>query len=250
MGKFSVCIDLVFKEKDFCRSLNVCKETGFDTIEFWSWWDKDLEKIQQTTKELGLTISTFCTKFYSLTDETKREDYIQGLKESIGVAKKLGVKLLISQAGDDIGLGFETQKQSIIEGLKCCKPLLEESGITLLLEPLNTVLSHPTCFLSSSDVAFDIIDEVSSEYVKVLFDIYHQQITEGNILYRIRKNIDKIGHFHVSGVPERDELDCGELNYKFILDEIEKLDYQGYLGLEYKPVNPPEQGLLEIKKTY
>jgi hydroxypyruvate isomerase len=110
----------------------------------------------------------------------------------------------------------EAQTQSLIEGLRACVPILEKEGVTLLIEPLNTRVNHQGYFLASSEEAFHIINQVGSPYVKILFDIYHQQITEGNVIANIRENIGLIGHFHAAGNPGRHELDNGELNYEQI----------------------------------
>lgn len=248
--KISVCVDALYKDKDFFQALKKIKASGYDHFEFWSWWDKDVNKIKRVKEELGMTITTFCTKFISLTDPTKREAYLEGLKESIEVAKELGCKQLITQAGDDTKEERSIQHQSLVEGLKLCAPLLEENGITLLVEPLNTRVDHAGYYLYSSDEAFEIIDQIGSPNFKVLFDIYHQQIMEGDIISRVSKNIDKIGHFHLAGVPGRNELHYGELNYHYILKAIASLQFEGYIGLEYFPKEQPEKGIKQIKNAY
>ena len=107
--------------------------------------------------------------------------------------------------------------------------------MTAMLEPLNTAVDHSGQFLTRAEDAFNIVKQVDSPYVKVLYDIYHQQITEGNLLATITEHIADIAHFHGAGVPGRHELDCGELSYVSICREIDKLGYDGYLGLEYFP---------------
>jgi len=240
----SVCIDALYNGKDFIESMKEIKELGVKTFEFWCWWDKDnLDKINETKNQLGLEISAFCTKFVSLVDAAKREEYIDGLKESIEVAKLLGCKKLISQVGNDLGISREEQKNSLIEGLKACVPILKKESITLVIEPLNTLLDHKGYYLYSSDEAFEIIDGVGSPYVKVLFDIYHQQIMEGHLIKRISDNIDKIGHFHAAGNPGRHELYFGEINYPEIFKAIDALDYKGDIGFEYFPLENQAKGI-------
>lgn len=241
--KISVCVDALYRGKDLFESLEKIKASGYKAFEFWAWWDKDIEKLQEVKETLGMTVTTFCTRFISLVDPSQREAYIKGLEESIQVAKKLGCKQLITQTGNDTNEDREKQKNELIRGLKACLPILEANDITLLVEPLNTQVDHKGYYLYSSDEAFDIIDQVDSKYVKVLFDIYHQQIMEGNIISRIRGNLDKIGHFHAAGVPGRHELYDGELNYNFIFDEIDNLGFDGYIGFEYFPKDEPEVGL-------
>ncbi|WP_216626161.1 hydroxypyruvate isomerase family protein [Paenibacillus plantarum] len=247
--KLSVCMDALYKGRDFRESVNELKEIGYDTIEFWSWWQKDIEVVAAAVAEAGVSISTFCTKFTSLVDPTKRSVYLEGLVESIEVAKRLNCTKLISQVGQALeGVSREAQTQSLIEGLRACVPILEKEGVTLLIEPLNTRVNHQGYFLASSEEAFHIINEVGSPYVKILFDIYHQQITEGNVIANIRENIGLIGHFHAAGNPGRHELDNGELNYEQIFKAIDETGFEGHMGLEYFPLEEPQVGLRKLLK--
>jgi hydroxypyruvate isomerase len=93
--KLSVCMDALYKGRDFRESVNELKEIGYDTIEFWSWWQKDIDVVADAVAEAGVSISTFCTKFTSLVDPTKRSVYLEGLVESIAVAKRLHCTKLI-----------------------------------------------------------------------------------------------------------------------------------------------------------
>lgn len=247
--KLSVCIDALFRGKDFEESMRAVKAAGVDTIEFWSWWNKDITAILKVKEELNLSISAMCTRFVSLTDSTKRDEYVSGLKESIKIAKALGCESLITQVGNELSdVSREDQHISIVQGLKACASLLEEWDITLLVEPLNIIVDHKGYYLYSSDEAFQIIDEVGSSKVKVLFDIYHQQITEGNLIQRITRNIDKIGHFHAAGNPGRHELFSGEINYGEVIRAIDKAGYSGYFGLEYFPMKDLIEGINEVVK--
>lgn len=249
--KLSVCVDALYNNKNFINSLEKVKEEGYETIEFWSWWDKDIIALKAAKDKLEINISAFCTKMISLTDETQRDAYYEGLKESIEVAKKLGCKKLITQVGNELsGVTRQEQKLSIINGLKKCVSILEKSEIILLIEPLNTLVDHKGYYLSASKEAFDIIDKVNSPNVKVLFDIYHQQIMEGNLISNIMASIDKIGHFHSAGNPGRHELTSGEINYKGIFEAIDTTSYDGYCGLEYFPINDVTDGLKELKKQF
>jgi hydroxypyruvate isomerase len=169
----------------------------------------------------------------SLTDPAGRDAYLAGLRESIAAADRLGTRTLISQVGADTGADRAAQRASIVAGLKAAAPLLERSGVTLVIEPLNTRVDHPGYYLVSSDEGFAIVDAVGSGKIKLLFDIYHQQISEGDIIRRVSANIAKIGHFHCAGVPGRHEIDAGELDYRRVFQAIGALDYPGFMGLEY-----------------
>ncbi|MBD0378924.1 TIM barrel protein [Paenibacillus sp. WST5] len=244
--KLSVCVDALFRNQDFTESVRKIKAAGCDTIEFWTWWDKDLEAVGQAVSENGVSVAAICTRFISLVDVSHREAYMQGLRESIAVAQRLNCHQLISQVGQELeGVSREEQKQSLIEGLRNCVPMLEQAGITLLVEPLNTRVDHKGYFLASSSEAFDIIKQVGSPHVRVLYDIYHQQITEGHIMATINNNIKWIGHFHAAGIPGRRELITGELAYDRIFQAIKATGYTGAVGLEYFPENDAAEGIMQ-----
>jgi Hydroxypyruvate isomerase len=249
--KFSVCMDAVYHGIDMEESLISMKQLGFDTFEFWTWWDKDINRLNEAKNRLGLQISCFCTKFISLVDESQRELYLEGLVETLAVAKQLGCTKLVTQVGNELkDVSREVQRQSLIDGLKACVPLLEAAGVTLLVEPLNTKVDHAGYFLARSDEAFDIIRAVGSSNVKLLFDCYHQQITEGDLISSIRTNAEWIGHFHAAGHPGRHEIHTGEIRYEVVLDAIRDSGFEGDVGLEYFSQEKPEKGLQALIDTY
>ena len=115
----------------------------------------------------------------------------------------------------------------MVEGLKRIAPLAEKEGLTILVEPVSGN------YFRDSKEAFDILKEVNSPSVKLLYDIFHFQLIEGNILNTLKENLDWIGHVHGAGAPMRCELTDGELNYRFLLNELEKLGYDKFFGLEF-----------------
>jgi hydroxypyruvate isomerase len=244
----SLCIDAVFGDLSFDEACEASSKANISTIEFWSWWDKDLTELQSAVTKYNLSISCCCTKFISLVAPSQREAYLQGLAESIEIAKRLNISTLISQVGDFIeDVPRDVQKQSLIDGLRAAAPLLENTGITLVVEPLNELIDHKGYYLVQSQEAFDIIKQVSSPNIKVLFDIYHQQISEGNVINNILPNIDYIGHFHAAGNPGRNELQKGEINYPQVFSAIQQTNYKGYVGLEYWPATEePIRSLQEV----
>lgn len=245
--KWSVCLDALFHGQDPAESMRLVKEAGIGAVEFWSWWDKDLTALNRAREKLGLKISAFCTRFESLVDQSRRRQYLQGLEETIAVAEKLGCKTLITQVGSELpDVPREQQHQSLVDGLKACVPVLEKSGITLVFEPLNILVDHKGYYLSHAEEAFTVASQVGSPHVRVLFDIYHQQITEGNLISTITTHIDQIGHFHAAGNPGRHELDIGEINYPEVFKAIEEADYRDYVGLEYFPVHNTMDGLRKL----
>ena len=120
--------------------------------------------------------------------------------------------------------------------------------MTLVIEPLNTAVDHPGCYLSTSAEAAKIITETDSPSVKMLFDIYHQQITEGDLIRNILRYLPRIGHFHAAGNPGRGTILKGEIHYPAIFEAIDGTSYQGYAGLEYFPA--PEDAISSLREIY
>lgn len=247
----SVCIDAVLGGVKIDDALKIVSAAGIGAFEFWGWWDRDLDALIAAQAKQGLSIASCCTKFVSLVDESKREEYLAGLAESIEAAKKIGAKRIVSQVGNSLAdVPRQVQHDTLVTGLKAAAPMLSESGITLVIEPLNELVDHQGYYLVKSDEAFEIIDKVDSPNVKIVFDIYHQQISEGQLIANIKDNIDKIAHFHAAGNPGRHELTCGEINYQAVFDAIRETDYDGYVGLEYWPIKDPLTGLKQVASWF
>lgn len=248
MEQYSVCLPSVLGGMDAEEALKIVKETGYQRYEFWGWWDQDIDAYVDAQKKEGLQITTMCTKNIPLNDPSYREAFIEGLKETAEVCQKLGCKTIITQTGQELSdVSREEQHQSIVEGLRACKSVLEEYDLTLLLEPLNTRVDHVGYYLWSSEEAFQMIDEVNNVHVKVLYDLYHQYVMDDLNLERIVENIEKIGHFHMAGYPGRHETtQDSEIDYDKILRAIWKSGYEGTVGIEYFPVHAAKEGLLKL----
>ena len=247
--KLSVCVDALYMGKNIKEAIDDVLEQGIKTIEFWGWEDKNIEELVEYQKEKNFEVATFCTKFISLVDSSCHEAYIEGLIETIEVAKQLNCKCLITQTGAAMEGDRKVQYEALVAGLKKCVPYLEENDMTLVVEPLNIRVDHAGYFLSSSDEAACIMKEVASEHVKMLFDVYHQQITEGDLCRRIDEYQSLIGHYHAAGNPGRHELFNSEIDYQKVFDTIKQTGYTGYVGLEYFPEKEPAEGLQFCKKV-
>ncbi len=247
----SVCIDAVFENLSPAAAIAATASAGIEAFEFWGWWDKDLDEILRARDAQQMQIAACCTKFISLVDPQQRDAYLAGLEASIAAAQRLDCPTLISQVGDALpGVPRQDQRASLIAGLRAAAPRLEAAGVTLVIEPLNELIDHPGYYLVRSDEAFEIIDAVGSDHVKVVFDIYHQQISEGHVIRNLESHVSQIGHFHAAGNPGRHELNRGELHYPSIFEAIRQTDYEGFVGLEYWPLDDAVAGLREVAKWF
>ena len=248
--RLCVPVPCFFGGKDFCQSIKTIGSLGFDAAETYNWKGLDLEKVKNTCDETGVELLSMCTTEFRMTSPENRRLWLDGLKESCIAANKEGEKKLITQVGPDTGAERAVQHQSIVDALEQAKPILEEYGVTIMLEPLNTYVNHPGYYLWSSKEGFDIVREVNHPLVKIIYDIYHQQIMEGNIIPSIRDNLDCIAHLHSAGHPGRNELQFGENDYKVIFSAIDKAGYKGACGLEYRPLLDPIESLKIAKQIY
>ena len=251
--RLCVALPCFYKAKDtesFCEAIRRIAALGYDAAETYRWKDMELSAVRKTLDETGVELLSICTTEFRLTDPEYREAFVEGVRESCEAARILGARRMITQVGKDTGAPREEQHASIVAGLRAAAPILEEYGVTLMIEPLNTLVNHPGYYLTAATEAFAIIDEVGSPHVKVIYDIYHQQVTEGNILPSILNNLDKIAHLHGAGHPGRHELQNGENDYRFIMKAVDEAGYRGALGLEYSPLLPPEESLRLAKEIY
>ncbi len=244
--KFSLCIEPIFEKYDFYDRIKIAADCGLDAIEFWDPADKDTDKIGTIAQSCGIDIA-ICTTVtpWNLRMNENYTKVEQSVKESIKKAKAMNCSSLIGLSGD-IDSAKNTQKGILINNLKLVKDLCEAEGVTLNMEILNSYVDHKGYYLDCSHEGFEIVRCVNSDNIKVLFDIYHMQIMEGNIISTIKANIDKIGHFHSAGVPGRHEHYIGEINYPGIIAEIGKLGYEGYFGLEYWPTFDDKESLEKV----
>ncbi len=263
--KFGVCLDTFFIDKPFPDRVREIKKIGYDGVEFWyhnySFDGKnlipekrDIEGLKNALDETGLV----CTDFVWLSPDgsidnaslIKPEDFDRAmarLDEIIPIANELNCKKLIACTGNvQEGKSNDEQISSIISTLKAAIPKIEPHGITVVLEPLNTEVDHAGYFVNNSNIGAEIIREINHPLIKMLYDVYHMQIMEGNLLSHIERHIDIIGHFHAAGVPGRNELYLGELNYKNIVSRIQELGYDGAFGMEYFPTIDNSESLKSV----
>lgn len=247
MIRLASCIEMMFQEFPFTERIARAKDAGFAGVEFWGWENKDLPAIQDAAKAAGVAVTDCCvgTKDASRAAQYQkgamlvRENaqlYAEMVGETIEAVSPLGMRTLIATTGQALtGISREAQQDAVVECLKTAAPMLMKNGFTLVLEPLNVLVNHKGYYLDTSRQAFEILRAVNSPNVRLLYDIYHQQITEGNLISTITENIGLIGHFHLADVPGRHEPGSGEINYKNVLAAISTTGYKGFVGCEYEP---------------
>ena len=186
-----------------------------------------------------------------LVNPREREEFLRQTALGIDAAKKMNCPQLVTLTGNELGgMPRSEQMSNAVAALRAAAPMLEKAGVTAIVEILNTYVNHAGYFLYYVRDGAELIDRVGSPNVKLLFDIYHIQIMEGNLIENIRSNIDRIGHFHVGDVPGRHEPGTGEINYRNVFQAIYDLGdrFKGSVALEYSPLAPLEDDLAAMRK--
>jgi len=220
---------------------------GFAAIEFWG-RDETYDDILATADKYGLAVAIMSghnSLPVGLNDPGEHDRIEAELRESVDLAAAAGIPGVIVFSGNRReGLSDEAGIEATVAGLKRAAPYAEAKGVNLNLELLNSKVDHPGYQCDHSSWGFEVCRRVDSPNVKVLFDIYHMQIMEGDVIRAIRDNIQWIGHFHTAGVPgRRDFDDTQELNYTGICRAIADSGYNLYVGHEFKPKGEVYQAL-------
>ncbi len=243
--KYSLCIEAVLKDVDFYDRIKIAADLGYDAVEFWDPVDKDIDKIARLSVQYNIPVAICCVKnawndLFRMSQDPAR--VLKNVTESAKIAKDMGCPSLIGLSGDVKGHAYD-ETPALIGNLSRCAEVLEKEGVTLCMEALNSIVNHKGYWLDSSFVGFNILKAVNSPNVRLLFDCYHMQIMEGNLVDNITDNIPRIGHFHSAGVPGRKEIMDSELSYPKVIRTIEGLGYDRYFGLEFFTSYDPMKSL-------
>ena len=251
--RFGLCLEMVFAKEPFEERLKKAAKLGFKYVEMWftdMTYKGTPERLAKLAAQNGVKITNTVIGSPDgsigggLTDPGKREQWLARTQATLDFNLKAGIPATIVCTGNLVpGLSKAQMRRSVLDGLKATAELAEKAGITLLLEVLNTPYDHAGYWLTSSDQGAELCRKVGSERLKLLFDCYHMQIMEGDLLNHIKRNLDVIGHMHSAGVPGRHELYNGEVDYRFLTSQVDALGYQGIFGLEYAPSVEDERSL-------
>lgn len=240
--------------------LNFMADQGFTAFEDNDMRKRDVslqEKMAKTMEKRGLSMGVFVAhEIYwqkpnlASGNLNLRAEFLDFIKKAIPVAKRVNAKWMTVVPGHvDLRQNMSYQTAHVVESLKQACSLLEPHGLVMVLEPLN-FRDHPGLFLSESPQAYEICKTVDSPSCKILFDIYHQQIQEGNLIPNINKCWNEIGYFQIGDNPGRKEPTTGEINYRNVFKFIHGKGYEGILGMEHGNYNRGLEGEMDVIKSY
>jgi hydroxypyruvate isomerase len=211
---------------------------------------KELERLKMTLGPF-VAYADFSKKSFVTRDKDIRTMLAGTMKKAVDTAKRTNAKWALVVPGRfDEGLEWEYQTANVIENLKFCADICEPSGLVIVIEPLNPWRDHPGLFLTKIPQAYQICKAVNSPSCKIINDIYHQQITEGNLIPNIDKAWDEIASFHLGDNPGRKEPTTGEINYKNIFKHLYNKGYKGVLCMEHGQSIPGKEGEKKIIEAY
>lgn len=246
---------------DLIDQIKFMADTGFKGFEDNGMKGRDIETQERISRELsnaGMEMGVFVAhQIYwsepnlARGDRDKLDEFLDDIRDSVEVAKRVNAKWMTVVPGHvDLRLQMDYQTANVVEALRRASEILEPHDLIMVLEPLNHWTNHPGMFLSEIPQAYQICRAVDSPSCKILFDIYHQQITEGNIIPNIDRAWDEIAYFQIGDNPGRNEPGTGEINYRNVFKHIHSKGFDGILGMEHGNSGSGEEGELAVIDAY
>ena len=253
----SVMLWTVFNDLPFEQRLAKIAEAGYTNVElvgeYAKWSDADFQRAISAAKQLGIHFDATAGLHNGIVNPLLRDGFLTELKAALTPMEKLSCPAMIVLSGNVVpGLSHEAQHASCIEGLKRATALVEgkqidNQPIRLLLECIDPE-ENPHYFLQSAAEAIEIVRAVNHPQVQFLYDLFHEQIAEGNLIEKLDKHIDVIGLIHVADVPGRHEPGTGEINYANVYRKLAQLKYRHAVAMEFKPTTDPVASLRAAKE--
>jgi len=248
-----VVVSAVF-DGDLLDGIERAAAAGADAVEFFDWESADPDAVRETCAahgvEVGGTIAIGGGSNISDPDApcvvrpSDHDRCVADIERSIEGAAAFDADMLIVTVGQDQDdLDEATQFNAIVRVLWAVAPVAEEHGVTVVPEPLNTRVDHPGYFLQRSHQGFEIVQAVDSPHVKLLFDVYHQQITEGDV---VRNLTTHVGHVHIADNPGRHEPGTGELHYGNVFEALNDAGYDDVVSCEFGPEGDPDAAVEHV----
>ena len=237
--KLSVMLWTVNKQLPFEQRLERVAEAGYGAVElvdeFLKWSEEDLRRMNNKKRSLGITFDAAAGVWKGIADPAGRDAFLTDLQNFFPVAHKLECPGVIVLSGNRVeGVSPDAHHNACIEALKRAADLAAKQDVMLLLENIDQE-ENPKYYLTSVSEGFEIIRRVDNPHVKFLYDFFHEQISEGNLIKKLEKNIDHVGLVHIADVPGRHEPGTGEINYANIFRKLAELKYDRYAAMEFEP---------------
>ena len=257
MPRFSANLSWLFQEVPFFDRFEAAAKVGFKGVEILFPFDDPCDEIAAALQANQLEMVLFNTppgKFDAgergIAALPGRElEFRDAFDVTLAYAHGLGCNRIHVMAGITKNVTPETARRTLIGNLEYALQKVAHSDLSLLLEPIN-IRDMPGYFLTTIEQADALLDELGSPRLKIQFDWYHAQIMGGDLTRRTQKFFPKIGHFQLAGVPDRSEPNLGEINFAHLFRTVDTLQYQGWIGCEYRPADRTEKGLGWLPQSF
>ena len=249
MPRLSANLSFLFQDLALEDRIDAAAANGFRGVEYMFPYDYDVAELKRRLQKNGvaqvlfnLPAGDFAAGERGIAAEpTRTAEFAQGVEDAVKIAPELGctrVNCLVGLTNPSVPPG--TARATLIANLRFAASEFAKIGVTLLIEPLNRI-DTPRFLVGTTAEALALINEVAAPNLRLQYDVYHAQRSEGNIIATLRAQLDRIGHIQIADSPGRNEPGTGELAYERILPELDRLGYEGWVGLEYKPSLPVPQ---------
>jgi hydroxypyruvate isomerase len=244
----SVMLWTILRDLPFEQRLEKVAEAGYKNVElvgeYEKWSEADFDRANAKRKQLGITFDCTAGLKHSLCNPAERDSLIAEFRQTLPIMRKLDCPAMIFLTGNTVpGMSVQDQQQSCVDGLKAAAKLVE--GQKINGEPVRVLLENidpeenPKYFLTSVAMGFEIVRTVNHPQVQFLYDFFHEQIAEGNLIEKLEKNIQHVGLVHIADVPGRHQPGTGEINYKNIFRKLAELKYNRIAAMEFLPTGDP-----------
>lgn len=255
--QLSVMLWTVFRDLPFEQRLEKVAEAGYRNLqlvgEYEKWTDKEFERANHKRKELGINFDCTAGLKHGLCNPAERDALLAELRATLPIMERLDCPAIILLSGNVVPeMSVEAHHQSCIDGLKAAAALVNGKKINgqtvrVLLENIDPE-ENPKYFLTSVSRGFEIVKAVSHPQVQFLYDFFHEQVAEGNLIEKLEKNIEHVGLVHIADVPGRHEPGTGEINYRNIFRKLAELKYDRVAAMEFLPSGDPVEKLRNAAK--
>lgn len=240
MTRASVMMWTLKDRGTFEQNLELVARAGYRRVELvdeWkSWSEADWVRVLGRMHALGVEVDAIAAMGLGFATPGGADAFVAGLRELLPVAKRLGAAQVILLSGPVVvGPAEGPQFRASVEALKLAAPVLQEAGLVGVIEPIDR-LEQPRIYLDGVTEGFAMVEAVGSRAVKVLYDVYHEQRTHGNLVEKLEKNIADVGLVHVAEVPGRHQPGMGEIAYGEVYAALKRLGYGGVVAMEFYPV--------------
>jgi hydroxypyruvate isomerase len=255
MPRFAANLTMLFTELPFLDRFDAAARAGFKAVEFlfpYAFEANDI-KARLDANRLQLVLHNLPAGDWDAGERgiachpDRVEEFRAGVERAMAYAQTLGVKQLNCLVGKaPAGVPDSVLRETLVANLRHAAARLKTAGLRLLVEPINNY-DIPGFYLSRTQQALDLLDEVGADNAFVQYDIYHAQRTEGELAATLQKHLARIGHVQLADNPGRNEPGTGEINYAFLFRHLDRIGYDGWVGCEYKPASTTEAGLGWLK---